>query len=98
MAVADDEPPGPVQVSTKLVVSVNAAVVWLPDTDLLPDHPPDAVQLVALVDVHVSVDVPFTPTTDGLAVSVTVGATGAAVTLTFAVLLIVPPGPLQVNA
>lgn len=98
MAVAEAEPPGPVQANPKLVVCVSAGVTWLPETVLLPDQPPDAVQAVAFVDDHVNVEVPFTPTTVGVAVSVTVGGTGAAVTLTFAVLLIVPPGPLQVNA
>ena len=97
MAVADDDPPGPVQVSTKLEVCDSAAVVADPDVDLLPDQAPDATQLLAFVDDHVSVDVPFTPTTEGLAVRLTVGATGAAVTFTFADLLIVPPGPLQVS-
>lgn len=97
-AVADADPPGPVHDSTKLDVCVSAAVRDEPDVALLPVQLPEAAQLVAFVDDHVSVEVPFTPTTDGLALRLTVGSGGAAVTVTSAVLLTVPPAPLQVSS
>lgn len=95
VAVALPVPPGPVQVSTKFDVCVRAAVTCVPDVALAPDHAPDAVQVAALVVDQDSVDVPPDAICAGFAVSVTAGAGGAALTVTFAVRLMEPPGPVQ---
>ncbi len=58
VAVFDADPPGPVQVRTKLVVCVSAVVACVPDVAFAPFQPPDAVQDVALVDDQFSVAVP----------------------------------------
>lgn len=42
-------PPGPVQVSWKLLFEFRGPVLWLPVVDRLPDQPPLAWQLVALL-------------------------------------------------
>jgi hypothetical protein len=60
-----------------------------------PLQPPDAVHEVALVELHVSVEAPPEATVVGFAVNVAVG-TGATVIVVVAMLL-VPPGPVQVN-
>lgn len=52
------EPPGPVQVSTKLVVAASGPTVSVPDSARVPDQPPEAVQLAALAAVHCSVELP----------------------------------------
>jgi hypothetical protein len=75
------EPPGPEQVSVKVVVVVSAPVDWLPLVALAPLQPPLAVQLVALVELQVSVAALPLVTLVGDAVSVTVGG-GAAATVT----------------
>ena len=87
-------PPVPVQDKVKLVVAANAGVDALPFTALVPVQPPDAVQLVEFVEFQVRTDVPPLAIVVGLAVSVTVGA---AVIETLAVVLVVPPVPVQAN-
>src|SRR5262249_44854577 len=69
-------PPAPTQVRVKVVSTVSAAEVSVPDWALLPAHPPDAVQLVALPAVHVSTVVPPLVTDVGAAEKVNVGAGG----------------------
>lgn len=90
-------PPAPVHASVNTEVCVSAAVTWLPEVDLAPDQAPDAVHEVALLLDHDSVEVPPDATCAGLADNVTVGAGGSAVTTTFAVRPIDPPGPEQFN-
>jgi hypothetical protein len=67
-----------------------------PLNHLVPLQPPDAAQDVALVPDQLSVAEPPEFTLLGVALSVTVGAAGATVTVTDCVAD--PPGPLQVNA
>ncbi|HUO66484.1 MAG TPA: hypothetical protein VMV37_03060, partial [Gammaproteobacteria bacterium] len=52
------EPPGPVQVSVNVVVTVSALLVAVPLVAFEPDQPPDAVHDVAFVLVQVSCVVP----------------------------------------
>ena len=52
------EPPGPVHVSTNVVVAASGPTVSLPVNSLGPDQPSEAVQLAALLAVHVSVELP----------------------------------------
>ena len=90
-----DVPPGPVQLSVKLVVALSGAEASLPLVALVPLQPSAAVQLVALVLLQVSC-VPLPMITEvGFAASVTVGAGGPAFTVTDTVRMIEPPGPLQ---
>ena len=63
-----------------------------------PLQPPEAVQAVALVVLHVSVDGLPAMTFDGLAAKLTVGALTAGMTVTDAVWLAEPPGPMQFSA
>ena len=58
---------------------------------LLPDQPPDAVHAVALALLQLSVLLPFKSIQVGFAVNVTVGL--AAVTVTLALWLALPPAP-----
>lgn len=79
VTVCEALPPGPVQVSWKLVVWDSAAVVVLPDIPLDPVQPPDAVQLLAPVVDQLRVLVLPDMTEVGFAVRLTVG-NGAGVT------------------
>ena len=88
-------PPLPVHDNVNVVFAVSAEVAWLPLVAFEPLQPPEAVQLVALLVDHVRVDDPPLTTEAGLAVSVTVGALDATVTL--AVRLALPPAPVQVR-
>jgi hypothetical protein len=90
-------PPVPVHCSVNVVVLLNAALVSLPETALVPVQPSEAVQAVAFVDDHVSVVVPLTLTVAGLALNVTTGAGGggALLMLTVTERLVVPPAPVQ---
>ena len=89
-------PPSPLQLSVNvLLAAVSAPVLAEPLVARLPDHAPEAVQLVALVDDHVSELLPPLATETGLAVSETVGALDA--TVTVAVRLALPPAPAQVS-
>jgi len=90
-------PPVPVQANVKVVVELIAAVVAEPLSGLLPVQPPLAVHEVALLLDHVSCVVLPTMTEVGLAVSVTVGAGGAALTVTVALFVTEPPGPEQAS-
>jgi hypothetical protein len=83
-ALAFAVPPGPVQDSVNVVLALSAADTSLPLVALVPVQPPLAVQVVAFVDDHARlVDEPVV-TEIGIAVSVTVGTTGA-VTVTEAI-------------
>jgi len=90
-------PPVPVQLSVKVVATVNAAVLWLPAVALLPLQPPEAVHAVALVDDHVSVLLPPLATLVGDADRFTVGAGVEAMTVTEALACAVPPAPVQLS-
>jgi hypothetical protein len=81
----------------KVVDCVSAAVTCVPDAPLVPVHPPDAVQLLALVDDQLNVDVPPLATCAGFALIEIVGKGGVALTATVAVLVSVPPAPVQVS-
>lgn len=95
-ALALAVPPAPVQASVKVVLAASAAETSLPLVALVPVQPPLAVQLVAFVDDQARlVDEPLV-TEAGVAVSVTVGATGA-VTVTEALAWPLPPAPLQLR-
>ena len=63
----------------------------------LPLHPPEAVQVVALLELQDSVAALPDSTLDGVADRLTVGRPGAGITVTAAVWLPVPPGPIQVR-
>jgi hypothetical protein len=89
-------PPGPLQVSVKVVVVLSAPVLELPLVGSLPDQPPEAVQLVAFVEDQLSIADPPLLTVVGLALRVTVGLPGAE-TLTVTDWLALPPDPLQVS-
>lgn len=76
---------------------MSAPVDCVPLADFAPVHAPDAVQLVALVVVHVSVELLPVVIDVGFAVSVTVGAGGAAVTVTMVEAGVLPPAPVHVK-
>jgi hypothetical protein len=97
VAVFEADPPAPLQVSTKLVVCVSAAVTCVPDVNLDPLHPPDAVHDVALVEDQFRVALPPCATWAGVAEIVTVGTGGVALTATVAVCDAVPPAPVQAS-
>jgi hypothetical protein len=54
--VSPAEPPVPVQIRVKLVVTAIAPVDWLPLVAFAPVQPFEAVQPVALVELQVSVE------------------------------------------
>jgi hypothetical protein len=90
------DPPAPVQVKVNvLLAAVSAPVLADPAVARLPDQAPEAVHDVALVDDQVRVELAPLVTLIGLADKVTVGATGAAVTVTVAELLLEPPSPVH---
>jgi hypothetical protein len=74
-------PPGPLQVSVKLVEVLSAPVLAVPLVGSFPDQPPEAVQLVAFVDDQLSIADPPLLTLVGAALRLTVGLTTAAVTV-----------------
>jgi hypothetical protein len=90
-------PPGPVQVSTKVLLVLRAPVPALPLIGSLPDHAPEAVQAVAWVVDQVRLELPPLVTELGLAPSVTVGAGAGELTVTVADCVAVPPAPVQVR-
>jgi hypothetical protein len=59
-----------------VVLAVSAPVDTLPLVACAPVQPPEAVQPVAFVELQVSVEDPPLPMFAGLALNVTVGATG----------------------
>ena len=73
-------PPGPEQLSVKVVAVVMAALVSVPLVAFVPVQPPEAVQLVAFVLDQVRVTVPLLETCDTFVFSDTVGAGGAGAT------------------
>ncbi|MFO1427736.1 MAG: hypothetical protein U1F11_12355 [Steroidobacteraceae bacterium] len=97
LAVPAPLPPGPVQVSVKVLVPavVSAGVVSVPELARLPVQPPLAVQAVALVAFQLSWVVPPFATLEGFAESATVGTGGS--TVTFALAAAEPPGPVQLS-
>ena len=99
VAVAELDPPVPLQFSEKLALAVSGPTLCEPVVDLLPDQPPDAVHDVAFVADQVKVLLPPLDTLVGLAVSVVTGALGggAAPTVTAASPLATPPRPTQVS-
>jgi len=64
---------------------------------LLPDQPPEAVHEVAWVVDQLNVELAPLTTVLGLAVTVTIGASAAAVTETVTLCVALPPAPLQVS-
>lgn len=89
-------PPAPVQVIVKVELAVRLPVDWLPEVALEPLHAPLAVQDEALEEFQVRVlGLPLT-TLVGFAFMSTVGA-GGALTVTDALSLPLPPGPVQVS-
>jgi len=91
------EPPVPEQLRLNVLSLVNAPVDCEPLMALLPDQAPEAVQLVALVLLQFSVEELPLVILVGLAVKVSVGARGAAVTATVADPETEPPLPVQLN-
>jgi len=89
-------PPGPLQVSVKVVVALSAPVLELPLVGSLPDQPPEAVQLLALVEDQLSIADPPLLTLVGFALRLTVGLTRVE-TLTVTDCVVLPPAPLQVS-
>ena len=90
-------PPGPVQLSPKVVPVVSAALLSLPVVAWEPDQPPVAVHVVALVEDQVRELLPPAATDAGLVDSATVGAGGGGggVTVTVTEAVPVPPVPEQ---
>jgi hypothetical protein len=86
-------PLGPVQAKVNWVELASATDGSLPEVALVPDQPPPAVQEAAFVEVQLSVVNAPLATVSGFAASVTVGSAG--VTVTVAVALPVPLGPVQ---
>ena len=82
------------QLSVKVLLTVNGPVETAPEVALLPDHAPLAVQLVAPVDDHVSVLALPLATLVGFALRETVGG---AVTVTVVDCVAVPAAPVQLN-
>ena len=78
------------------MVWVRAPVLVEPAVLLAPLQPPEAVQDVALVVDQLSVLAWPAATVAGLALNESVGA-GAALTVTVALLAVLPPAPLQVR-
>ena len=76
------DPPSPVQLSVKLVVSFSGPVEALPEVLLWPVHPPEAAHWFAFIEFHVSVESSPATTSSGSAVIVIVGGGLAAVTVT----------------
>ena len=99
VAVAELDPPVPLQFNEKLALAVSAPVLCEPLVALVPDQPPDAVHDVAFVADQVSVLEPPLVTVVGLAVKVVTGALGggAAPTCTLADPFVVPPRPAQLK-
>ena len=79
-------PPGPLQVSEKLLLVPSAPVDWLPEVALVPDHAPEAAQDEALVEDQLSMDDPPLATDVGFAARDTDGPDGF-------VELVSPPPP-----
>ena len=73
LTACDVLPPGPVQVSVKLVVAESAPLDWLPAVGKAPLQPPDAKQDVALADDQVRMLLAPLATARGEANSVTTG-------------------------
>lgn len=90
-------PPGPVQLSPKVVPVVSAALLSLPVVAWEPDQPPVAVQAVAPLLLHCNWVVAPRVTLAGEADRVSDGADGDEVTATDAVAPAVPPAPVQVK-
>jgi hypothetical protein len=80
-----------------VALAVKLPVLWDPDVDFAPDHPPDALHELALVELQVRVEEDPDVIEAGLAVSWTVGITGAAAIVTTADWLADPAVPVQVN-
>jgi hypothetical protein len=99
VAVAEFDPPVPLQLSAKLEFAFNGPTLCVPLVALLPDHAPDAVHDVASVADHVNVLEPPLITLVGLAVSVVAGILGAcaAPTWTSVEPVVVPPRPVQLS-
>ena len=76
-------------------LAVSAPVDSLPEGALVPDQPPEAVQELASVEDQVRIEDPPYATDVGFATSDTVGIGGN--TVTVAVALALPPGPVQVR-
>ena len=95
VALCAAEPPVPVQVKAYVVSVVRAWVECEPLVGSAPVHAPEAVHDVALVEDQARVEAPPLVTLDGLALSVTMGAGAATVTL--ADWAAEPPVPLQFN-
>ena len=100
MAVLVAKPPAPLQARVYVVVATGETISF-PDIVFAPIQPSDAVHDVALVELQVSVDVALPApgvTFVGFAEIVTVGVgggVGVGTKLTVAVLLAVPPAPVQ---
>jgi hypothetical protein len=78
-------PPAPEQVSEYVVLAVRGPVLWVPLVAKVPVKPLVPVQAVALVELQVNVAAPPLTTVLVSTVSVAVGGTGAASTVTGAV-------------
>ena len=87
-------PPTPEQLSVNVLFVVRGPVETEPAEGCTPDHAPLAVQLVAFVDDQVSVLALPVATVVGFALMATVGA---AITVTVADWLAVPPAPVHVS-
>jgi hypothetical protein len=90
-------PPGPEQVSEKLVVAVKAPVTLVPLVARLPFHPPPAVHVLAFVALQFKVAVAPLATRVGVAVKLTVGGASVVTATEASAGALLPPGPSQVN-
>jgi hypothetical protein len=91
------EPPAPVQIKAKLVVTFRAGVTAVPLVLLGPVHPPEAVHELAFVEDHVRVAEAPGLSSTGVAPRDTDGKTGAGLTWTVTDLEADPPAPVQFN-
>ncbi len=88
-------PPGPLQVSVKVVVAATAPVDCEPWTAFVPDQPPEAAQAVALVADQFNIALPPLVIELGPTLRLTLGA--ADLMEIVADWLALPPGPEQVS-
>jgi hypothetical protein len=95
VVLADAVPPGPAQLSAKVVVAFSAPVDCVPLVGSTPLQPFDAVQLVALLELQLNAAAAPLLIVPGAALSVMVGA--GTFTVTVAVASALPPLPLQLS-
>jgi hypothetical protein len=95
VTVRSTAPPAPLHLNVNVLVTLSGPRVSLPDTALLPDQAPEAAHAVAFVEIQLNIVEAFALTVAGTALSVSVGA--ALATVTVAEPPALPPAPVQVR-